>query len=169
MREDDIDNWLNANVSHSRENAEAIYAGELAKPDGPGPDKQYVVETLAGEWIGFTGFGAERDGDGGGYFFVSAPFRGQGYGTEVVQCVLHTMFEDCGAACCIIDYHDWNERAARLYARLGFTEEMRIRISDARLSEEDRQMAPGKPIHAVVLALTRERFLGGLSTPCTKP
>lgn len=159
LREDDIAHWLAANRGCSPEAAEALIAEELAGPDGPGPGKQYVVETLDGEWIGFTGFGADRDGDGGGYFFIAEPFRGQSYGTELVQCVLHVMFEDCGAARCVIDYHDWNERAAHLYAKLGFVEEMRIRIREERLDAEDRAMAPGKPVHAVVVALTRERFL----------
>ena len=165
MREDDIAHWLKGDPSHSKEFAEEIYAQELAKPDGPGPDKQYVVETMSGEWIGFTGFGAERNGDAGGYFFVADPFRGRGYGTEMVECVLRVMFEDCGAARCVIDYHDWNEVAARLYAKLGFVEDMRILIPDAKLSNEDRDMAPGKPVYAVVLVLTRERFLGGASAP----
>ena len=165
MREDDIAHWLKANAGHSKEFAEGVYAQEAAKPDGPGPDKQYVVETISGEWIGFTGFGAERDGDAGGYFFVADPFRGRGYGTEMVECVLRVMFEDCGAARCVVDYHDWNEPAARLYAKLGFVEDMRIRISEGRLSDEDREMAPDKPVYAVVLVLTRERFLGGASAP----
>ena len=165
MREDDIAHWLKANPSHSKEFAEGVYAHELAKPDGPGPDKQYVVETISGEWIGFTGFGAERDGDAGGYFFVAAPFRGRGYGREMAECVLRVMFEDCSAARCVIDYHDWNEPAARLYAKLGFVEDMRILISEGRLSDEDRAMAPGKPVYAVMLVLTRERFLGGASAP----
>lgn len=159
MREDDIAHWLKANSGCSKESAEAIYAQEIGKPDGPGPDKQYIVETLSGEWIGFTGFGAERDGDAGGYFYVAELFRGQGYGREMVECVLRVMFEDCGAARCVIDYHDWNEPAARLYAKLGFVEDMRILIPEARLSGEDRMMAPDKPVHAVVLVLTRERFL----------
>jgi len=163
MREDDIAHWLKANRGHSSEDAEAIYADELAKPDGPGPSKQYVVETTSGEWIGFTGFGAERDGDAGGYFFIAEPFRGRGYGTELVECALHVMFEDCGAARCLIDYHDWNEPAAGLYAKLGFVEERRIRIPEDKLSGEDREMAPDKPVYAVVVVLTRERFLGGNS------
>ncbi len=161
MREDDIALWLKANAGAGRESAEAIYAGELGKPDGPGPDKQYVVETLSGEWVGFAGFGAKRDADAGGYFYVAEPFRVQGYGTEMVECVLSAMFEDCGSARCVIDYHDWNEPAARLYARLGFVEDMRILISEDKLTGEDRRMAPGKPVHAVVVVLTRERFLGG--------
>lgn len=159
MREDDIAHWMTANTSSSREAAEAILAGELAKPDGPGPDKQYIVETLSGEWIGFTGFGAEKDGDGGGYFFIAGPFQGQGYGTELVKCVLYVMFDDCGANRCVIDYHDWNIPAQRLYTKLGFVEDMRIRISEARLSGEDRLMAPDKPVFAVVMVMTRERFL----------
>lgn len=161
MREDDIAHWLEANRGHSREDAEAIYAEEVAKPDGPGPPKQYVVETKYGEWIGFTGFGAERGGDAGGYFFVAESLRGRGYGTELVECALHVMFEDCDAVRCLIDYHDWNESAARLYVKLGFVEERRIRIPEDKLSNEDREMALGKPVHAVVMVLTRERFLGG--------
>jgi RimJ/RimL family protein N-acetyltransferase len=160
MREDDIPHWLKANVTHSREYAEGVYAKELAKPDGPGPDKQYAVETLDGEWIGFAGFGAEHGGDAGGYFFIAEPFRGQGYGTELVQCVLRVMFEDCGAARCVIDYHDWNEPAARLYTKLGFTEDVRIRIPEDKLTSEDREFAPDRPVYAVVVALTRQQFLG---------
>lgn len=165
MREDDIAHWLKANVGCSKEFAEAIYAQELGKPDGPGPDKQYVVETTSGEWIGFTGFGAQPNGDAGGYFYIAPSFRGQGYGREMVECVLRVMFEDCCAARCVIDYHDWNEPAARLYMELGFVEDMRIRISEDKLSGEDRQMSPDKPVYAVVLVLTRERFLGGASAP----
>lgn len=161
MREDDVAHWMS--VGQSRESAEAMYVQEQTKPDGPGPDKQYVVETISGEWVGFAGFGAERNGDAGGYFFVADPFRGQGYGTEMVECVLYVMFEDCGAVRCVIDYHDWNEPAARLYAKVGFVEDMRIRIPEDKLSGEDRQMASDKPVHAVVLVLTRERFLGEAS------
>ena len=158
MREDDIPHWLKANRTQSRADAEAIYAQELAKPDGLGEDKQYVVETIGGEWLGFTGFGAECGGDAGGYFFIAEPFRGQGYGTELVQCVLQVMFEDCGAARCEVDYHDWNEVAAHLYAKLGFTEKMRIRIPEEKLTSEDREFAPDMPVYAVVVALTREQF-----------
>ncbi len=43
-------------------------------------------------------------------------------------------------------------------------EEMRIRIPEDKLTGEDRRMAPGKPVDAVVLVLTRERFLGGANT-----
>lgn len=159
MRLDDAQHWSAANPGDGVDAAEAVCREQLAKPDGPGPDKQYVVETLAGEWIGFTGFGAERDGDAGGYFWLAAPFRAQGYGTDMVECVLRVMFEDCGASKCIIDYHDWNTAAARLYAKVGFEEEMRIPIREARLTDEDRRMSPDKQVHAVVVALTRERFL----------
>jgi RimJ/RimL family protein N-acetyltransferase len=165
MRENDIAHWLKANAGCSKEFAEAIYAEELAKPDGPGPDKQYVVETTSGEWVGFTGFGARPNGDAGGYFYIASPFRGQGYGREMVECVLQVMFRDCNAARCVIDYHDWNQSAARLYEKLGFIEDRRIRISEDKLSGEDRQMSPDKPVYAVVLVLTRERFLGGTPKP----
>lgn len=158
MREDDIAHWMS--IGSSKETAEAMYAQEVSKPDGPGPDKQYVVETISGEWIGFTGFGAESGGDAGGYFYVADDFRGCGYGTEMVECVLWVMFENCGAVRCLIDYHDWNEPAARLYSKLGFVEDRRILIPEDKLSGEDRKMAPGKPVYAVVLVLTRERFLG---------
>ena len=168
MRQDDVAYWITANPGCSRKSAEAIIAQELAKPDGPGSDKQYIVETTAREWIGFTGFGAQPNGDAGGYFFIAGSFRGQGYGREMVECVLRVMFEDCGAARCVIDYHDWNEPAARLYKKLGFVEDMRIRVSEDKLSGEDRQMSPDKPVHAVVLVLTRERFLGGASAPGTQ-
>ncbi len=161
----DIALWLQANTTSSRESAEAIYAEEAAKPDGPGPARQYVVETLAAEWVGFTGFNAERAGDAGGYFFAAEPLRGQGYGLEMVECVLRVMFEDCGAARCVIDYHDWNEAAAHLYTKLGFIEEMHILIREERLEDEDRRMAPGRPVYAVVMVLTRERFLERLPAP----
>jgi len=160
LREDDIPRMATGGFG-GEEGAKRSYAQEFAKPDGPpGADgKQFAVETKDGEWVGFTGFGAKRDGDAGGYFFIAEPFRGHGYGTELVQYVLRVMFEDCGAARCEIDYHDWNEVAARLYARLGFKEETRIRIPEDKLSDEDRQMAAGRPVYAVVVALTRERFL----------
>jgi RimJ/RimL family protein N-acetyltransferase len=70
------------------------------------------------------------------------------------------MFEDCGAARCVIDYHDWNEPAARLYTKLGFTEDVRIRIPEDKLTSEDREFAPDRPVYAVVVALTRQQFLG---------
>lgn len=158
LREDDIPRMA-AGAFGGEEGAKRWYAQSLALPDGPGPTKQYVVETREGEWIGFTGFGAERDGDAGGYFFIAEPFRGQGYGTELVRCVLQVMFEDCEAARCEIDYHDWNTVAEHIYLKLGFKEKMRIRIPEDKLTGEDRKFAPGRPVYALVVALTRERFL----------
>lgn len=35
---------------------------------------------------------------------------------------------------------------------------MRIRIPEDKLTVEDRAMAPGRPVHAVVLELRREEF-----------
>jgi len=151
LREDDISHWAYD---------QAVFSQEFEKPDGPpgGMGKQFAVETKQDEWIGFTGFGAEPGGDAGGYFFIAEPFRGQGYGTELVQCVLQVMFQDCGAARCVIDYHDWNEVAARLYAKIGFEETQRIRIPEDKLTGEDREMAPGREVYAVVISLTREKW-----------
>jgi RimJ/RimL family protein N-acetyltransferase len=132
---------------------------EFSKPDGSSPDKQYLVETLSGAWLGFTGFGASRDGDAGGYFFIGAHARGQGYGEELVRCVLEVMFCDCGALRCLIDYHDWNIPAQRLYEKVGFKEELRIRIPEDKLTDEDRRMAPSLLVDAVVVAITRDEFL----------
>jgi len=157
LREDDIPRMA-AGAFGGEEGARRWYAEAMALPDGPGPAKQYVVETLAGECIGFTGFGAERDGDAGGYFSIDEPFRGQGHGSELVRLVLQVMFEDCGAARCLIDYHDWNQVAAHLYAKFGFVETRRIYIPEDKLTDEDRAMAPGQPVHAVVIELTRERW-----------
>lgn len=160
LQEDDIPHWVQANGC-SKQEGKTIYAQELEKPDGPpcGASKQFGVESLVGEWIGFTGFGAEPGGDAGGYFFIDPAFRGRGYGEELVRCVLDVMFRDCAAARCIIDYHDWNETGARLYAKLGFEEIDRIRIPDDRLTREDGQRADGRPVYAVILSLTRERFV----------
>jgi RimJ/RimL family protein N-acetyltransferase len=144
-----------------QEGAKRWYAEELGRGDGPSNEfRQFAVETVSGEWIGFTGFYAEPDGDAGGYFTIAEPFRGQGYGTELVRCVLEVMFLDCAAARCTIDYHDWNEVAARIYAKFGFDETQRIRIPKDNLTDEDRAMAPDRPVHAVVITLTREKFLG---------
>lgn len=79
-------------------------------------------------------------------------------GTELVRLVLAVMFEDCGAARCLIDYHDWNQVAARLYAKFGFKEIRRIRIPEDKLTDEDRGMAPDHAVHTVVIELTRERW-----------
>ncbi|HUT74821.1 MAG TPA: GNAT family N-acetyltransferase [Armatimonadota bacterium] len=157
--EDDIPRMA-AHGFGGEEGTRRCYAQELEKPDGPreGITKQFAVETKDGVWIGFAGFGATRGADAGGYFFIDEPCRGQGYGTELMRCVLQVMFEDCGAARCLIDYHDWNQVAARLYAKFGFEEKMRIRIPDDKLTDEDRAMAPGQPVHAVVIELTRERW-----------
>jgi len=159
LREDDIARMAAGNFG-GEEGAKNCYAQELDKPDGPpeGISKQIAVETLAGDWIGFTGFGAPREGDAGGYFFIAEQFRGKGYGAELVQCVLQVMFEDCGAARCVIDYHDWNAAAARLYEKTGFKEEMHILIPEDKLTKEDRTMAPNKPVYAIIMAITREEF-----------
>ena len=158
LREDDIPRMA-AGGFGGEEGAKRWYAEAMALPDGPGPAKQYVVETLDGECIGFAGFGAEPDGDAGGYFSIDEPFRGRGYGTELVRLVLQVMFDDCGAARCVIDYHDWNEVAARIYAKFGFEEMQRIRVPEDKLTDEDLRLAPARPVYAVVISLTRERFL----------
>jgi len=160
LREDDIPRWMTANGS-TRAAAEAIYREELAKPDGPpkGIGKQFSVETSTGEWIGFTGFGAEPSADAGGYFFIDAPARGKGYGKEMVRCVLDVMFDDCQAARCIIDYHDWNVVTGRLYMKLGFEEVIRILIPEDKLNTDDHEQAGGKTVYAVVLVLDRDRYL----------
>jgi RimJ/RimL family protein N-acetyltransferase len=159
LREDDIPRMA-AHGFGGEDGARLTYAQELEKPDGPpgAEGKQLAVETREGEWVGFTGLGATRGGDAGGYFFIDEPLRGRGYGKELVQCVLELAFDECGADRFVIDYHDWNEPAARLYARFGFDETQRIRIPDDRLSAEDRTAAPGQPVHAVIIELTRERF-----------
>jgi RimJ/RimL family protein N-acetyltransferase len=157
LREDDLPRL--AEISGGEEGAKHWWGESLSLPDGAGKEfKQYVVETLAGEWVGWTGFGAERDAGAGGYFFIAEPFRGQGYGTELVRLALEVMLDDCGAARCEIDYHDWNTVAERVYLKLGFRETMRIRIPEDRLSAEDRQFAPGREVHAVVVAITREEW-----------
>jgi RimJ/RimL family protein N-acetyltransferase len=159
LREDDVPRMA-AGAFGGEEGARNWYARELALGDGAGAEpRQFAVETKAGEWIGWTGFNAPRDGDAGGYFSIDASMRGQGYGMELVECVLRVMFEDCGAARCVIDYHEWNTVAARLYAKFGFEELMRVRIPEDRLTDEDRAMSPDRPVHAIVLALTREQFL----------
>jgi RimJ/RimL family protein N-acetyltransferase len=159
LREDDIPRMA-AGAFGGEEGAKRWYAQSLAQPDGPLKEfKQFAVETSAGEWVGWTGFYAEPAGDAGGYFTVAEPFRGQGYGTELVRCVLEVMFLGCEAAHCTIDYHDWNEVAERLYAKLGFEETQRIRIPEDKLTDEDRAMAPDRPVYAVVISLTREKFL----------
>jgi RimJ/RimL family protein N-acetyltransferase len=157
LREDYLARWIA--VNSSSEIARRTFDAEFTKPDGAGPDKQYVVEALAGEWLGFTGFGTQRDGDGGGYFYIGEHVRGQGYGEELVRCVLEVMFNDCGAVQCIIDYHDWNTVAARLYQKVGFKELLRIRIPDDKLTDEDRRMAPGKPVDAVVVCIKRDDWI----------
>jgi RimJ/RimL family protein N-acetyltransferase len=160
LGEDDIPRMA-AGAFGGEEGAKRWYAEELEKGDGPSKDfRQFAVETKSGEWIGWTGFYGEPGGDAGGYFTIAEPFRGQGYGTELVRCVLEVMFLDCEAARCTIDYHDWNEAAARTYAKFGFEETQRIRISEEKLTDEDRAMAPDRPVHAVVITLTREKFLG---------
>lgn len=159
LREDDIARMI-AGSFGGEEGARRWYAEELEKPDGPpeGMSKQIAVETKEGEWIGFTGFGAQRGGDAGGYFFIAESFRGQGYGTDLVRTVLRAVFEDCGAARCVIDYHDWNAVAAHVYGKLGFREQMRILIPEDKLEAEDYQFAPGRPVYAIVVALTRDEF-----------
>jgi RimJ/RimL family protein N-acetyltransferase len=164
LREDDIARMA-AGSFGGEEGARRWYAEELEKPDGPpeGIQKQIAVETIDGDWIGFTGFGAERGGDAGGYFSIAEPFRGKGYGTDLVQTVLQVVFEDCGAARCIIDYHDWNSIAAHVYEKLGFREEMRILIPEDKLSAEDRQFSSDRPVFAIVVAITQEAFFKNTS------
>jgi len=147
LRENDIPRMA-AGGFGGEDGVKRLYAQEIEKPDGPpGPDgKQLAVETKDGAWIGFTGFGAKRDGDAGGYFYIAEPFRGQGYGTELVRLVLQVMFEECGAARCLLDYHDWNQVTRR------------ITIPEDKLTDEDRAMAPGGPVHAVIIELTREAW-----------
>lgn len=153
---------MSAHGFGGEEGAKCWYAQELEKPDGPSKNfRQFAVETKSGERIGFTGFYGEPGGDAGGYFLIDEPFRGRGYGEELVRCVLEVMFLDCHAARCTIDYHDWNKVAAGLYAKLGFEEIQRIRIPEDKLTDEDREMAPGRPVDAVVISLAREKFLGG--------
>jgi len=133
----------------------------MDKPDGPPGEegKQFIAETPDGGWVGFTGFGAKRDGDAGGYFFVAEHHRGKGYGEELIRLALGVMFRDCGAARCLIDYHDWNEVAHGLYTKLGFREMRRIRIPEDKLEQEDRARGEGGPVHAVIVELTREEYL----------
>jgi RimJ/RimL family protein N-acetyltransferase len=159
LREDDIARMV-AGSFGGEEGARRWYAEEVAKPDGPpeGMSKQIAVETKQGEWIGFTGFGAKRGGDAGGYFFIAEPFRGRGYGTDLVHTVLRVMFEDCGAARCLVDYHDWNAVAAHVYEKLGFREHMRVLIPEDKREAEDWQFAPDRPVCAIVVELTREEF-----------
>jgi len=158
LREDDVPRMA-AGSFGGEDGARNWYAQEMAKPDGPsGGFRQFAVEKVSGEWIGWTGFGAKRDGDAGGYFTIAEPFRRQGYGTELVGCVLKVMFEDCGAARCEIDYHDWNTVAEHIYLKLGFQEKMRVRIPEDKLTEEDKGAAPGRPVYAVVVELTKERW-----------
>ena len=160
LREDDLPRMI-AGAFGGEEGARRWYASELEKGDGASKDfRQFAVETKAGEWIGWTGFYGEPGGDAGGYFSIAEASGGQGYGAELVRSVLEVMFEDCGAVRCVIDYHDWNEVAAHVYAKLGFEELQRIRIPEDKLEAEDyAHGAPETPVFAVVIAVTREQFV----------
>ena len=158
LREDDVPR-MTVRAFGGEEGARRWYAQELAKGDGASDEfRQFAVETNDGEFIGFTGFYGEPGADAGGYFAIDEPYRGRGYGTELVRCVLEVIFEDCGAARCVIDYHDWNEVAGRLYRKFGFREIQRIPIPEDKLTDEDRRYAPGRQVYAIVIAVTREEF-----------
>jgi RimJ/RimL family protein N-acetyltransferase len=58
---------------------------------------------------------------------ILADYRGQGYGTEAIKWVVDYGFRRAGLHKIKIDYFGHNEKAGKLYQRLGFVEEGRLR------------------------------------------
>ncbi|PYI28600.1 GNAT family acetyltransferase [Aspergillus indologenus CBS 114.80] len=58
---------------------------------------------------------------------IARPYRGQGYGSEAINWVLHWAFRRAGLHRVEIQALAYNEGAVRLYERLGFTLEGRRR------------------------------------------
>lgn len=58
---------------------------------------------------------------------VSAPYQGQGYGSEAIVWALDWAFRHANMHRVGIEAHAWNEGAVRLYQRLGFVVEGRKR------------------------------------------
>lgn len=70
---------------------------------------------------------------------IVAPYQGQGYGSEVILWALEWAFRHANMHRVGIGAHEWNEGAVKLYQRLGFVVEGRIREAtwyDGRYRDE---------------------------------
>lgn len=70
---------------------------------------------------------------------IVTPYQGKGYGSEVILWALEWAFRHANMHRVGIGAHEWNEGAVRLYQRLGFVVEGRIREAtwyDGRYRDE---------------------------------
>ena len=96
---------------------------DLRKMAGPEEDAMVFVIEEGGEVVGLVEAGEENDPD---YrhasidIFVTAARRGQGLGADAIRTLARHLFEDRGHHRITIDPAATNERAIRVYERVGF-------------------------------------------------
>lgn len=88
---------------------------------------QFSVERLEdGRLIGGCGYfdySGQRRSCKVGFFIGDADMRGRGYGTDMIQTLLRLCFTELGVRKVSLNVFAYNERAVRLYERLGFVRE----------------------------------------------
>jgi RimJ/RimL family protein N-acetyltransferase len=89
-----------------------------------------IVETLEAELIGFVSFGEFKPDSRSTELslLIGEPeWWGRGYGTDVLQTVIATCFDDWNLRRLWARSEAFNERAHRLFKRCGFTHEATLR------------------------------------------
>jgi aminoglycoside 6'-N-acetyltransferase len=96
---------------------------DLREKAGPEEDTMVFVVEEGGEVVGLVEAGEENEPD---YrhasidIFVTAARRGQGLGADAIRTLARHLFEDRGHHRITIDPAATNERAIRVYERVGF-------------------------------------------------
>jgi aminoglycoside 6'-N-acetyltransferase len=96
--------------------------GDLREKAGPEEGLVYVIEE-GGEVVGLVEAGEENEPD---YrhasidIFVTAARKGQGLGADAIRTLARHLFDDRGHHRITIDPAATNERAIRVYERVGF-------------------------------------------------
>ena len=113
-------------ISHSE------HQQHLEKQDQPGrhDDKALMIETLDGQLVGCVNVQLTDPRNGTFSIGIGLSDRkawGKGYAREAMLLVLRHMFHERRYQKCNLNVYAFNERALRLYNRLGFVEEGRLR------------------------------------------
>lgn len=89
-------------------------------------DRLFSVETCEGEFLGTCASFSENEQSRHcvvGWFIGDPALRGKGYGSDMIRVFLKYLFEERNMERVALTVNSYNEKAVRLYERLGFVRE----------------------------------------------
>lgn len=128
------------------------HVDEMGRAAPGSDDRSLAVETLDGRLVG--GLSVFRTSRRNGTFCVGLGIAertewGKGYATEAILLALRFVFHELRYQKCDLEVYAFNNRALRLYRRLGFVEEGIRRLG---------VFTAGRHHDVVLLGMTREEF-----------